>query len=96
MKKILIVDDFERIVENIVEGLKFKALIGEIKEEVEFQPFFTKSCGHDALEWVETNKPDLAILDILLNGISGLDISKKLMEMYKDVKIIVLTGCAET
>ena len=52
--------------------------------------------GHQVFEQVEKNKPDLILMDIRLNDISGLDIIKRIknVEELKHIPIIALTAYA--
>ena len=50
--------------------------------------------GSTALAYVEGQQPDLAVLDIMLPGVSGLDICRKIRERY-NYPIIMLTAKGE-
>ena len=50
--------------------------------------------GSAALEYVEGQQPDLAVLDIMLPGVSGLEICRKIREKYT-YPIIMLTAKGE-
>lgn len=49
--------------------------------------------GEQALELLKKSRPDLILLDIILPGISGYDLCRKLKnsDLYKDIPIIFLT-----
>lgn len=49
------------------------------------------SNGGEALELVETLQPDIAILDIDMPVLSGLDVARKLKERSNSTKIVILT-----
>uniref|UniRef100_A0A7C3MIQ6 Response regulator transcription factor n=1 Tax=Dictyoglomus thermophilum TaxID=14 RepID=A0A7C3MIQ6_DICTH len=51
--------------------------------------------GYDALIEAEEFKPDLVILDIMLPGISGKEVAKRLRYKYPDMGIIMLTALHE-
>jgi DNA-binding response OmpR family regulator len=53
--------------------------------------------GKEALESIKTNRYNLIILDLMLPGISGLDICRKIREnsTNKDVPVIVLTALSD-
>ncbi len=55
------------------------------------------STGEEALKELNESPPDLVIVDLILPGKSGWDISQQLRsnERFKDVKIIVLSGMIE-
>lgn len=47
--------------------------------------------GEEALEIVNKKKPDIVFLDIRMRGMSGLDALKKIKEIDKKIKVIMLT-----
>lgn len=48
--------------------------------------------GRDGIEKVLINKPDVAIIDIGLNDISGIDVAKKILSQNDSIKIMILTS----
>jgi DNA-binding NarL/FixJ family response regulator len=48
--------------------------------------------GEDALEMVDSYQPDLITLDLMLPGISGLDVLEELKGRNSTSKIVVLTN----
>jgi len=52
------------------------------------------SDGLAALELIESNPPRLAILDLMMSGLSGLDVLRKVRanEATKNLDVILLTG----
>ena len=46
----------------------------------------------EALVWLENNKADLALLDIDMPGMNGLELATKIKELYPDTAIIFTTG----
>lgn len=78
MLKILIADDEASIVEVVQLYLA--------KENFEV---FTAYDGNDALQIEETEQPDLLILDIMLPGLTGLELCKTIK---RDVPVIFLTA----
>ena len=48
--------------------------------------------GRQALEWFEKNDADIAILDIDMPDMSGLQLAARIKTMHPDTKIIFLTG----
>ena len=51
--------------------------------------------GTSALDALEKNKFDLVVLDIMLPGMSGLDVLRKLRETQHGVRVVVLTALAD-
>lgn len=83
MKKILIVDDEEDIVELISYNLQ--------KEGFAVLKAFS---GKEVIATIGAQKPDLIILDLMLPGVSGLDLCRKVRanEVTADIPIIMLTA----
>jgi len=51
--------------------------------------------GYDALIEAEEFKPDVVILDIMLPGLSGKEVAKRLRDKYPDLGIIMLTALGD-
>lgn len=85
-KTILTVDDEE----NIRELLKYN---------LEKNAFKVLQCetGEEALELIENNGVDIILLDLMLPGIDGLEVLKRIRnnEKYKKIPIIMLTAKSE-
>ena len=50
------------------------------------------SNGADAIKLAHTNKVDVAILDILMHGMSGVDVLRELKQIDEDIEVIMLTA----
>ena len=83
MKKILIVDDEKRIRDLIVMYLK--------KEGYEVTDFDN---ADKAYEFLQNNEVDLLVLDIMMRGMNGLDLCKK-VRMTSEVPIIFVSARSE-
>jgi len=80
--KILIADDHP----IFLFGLK------SIIESVEnIQVDYVVSDGVHALEMINVNKPDVAILDIDMPGLNGIEVTRKVKELALESKVIILT-----
>ena len=53
--------------------------------------------GNDAWNQIENNLPDLAILDIVMPGMNGLDLCKKIKitEKTKNIPVIIMTAITQ-
>ena len=49
------------------------------------------NCGEDALSLYPKFKPDILLMDIRMDGMSGLTAGKQILETYPDAKILFLT-----
>ena len=52
----------------------------------------TAGSGEEALEIMKNNKQDLILLDIKMAGIDGIETLRRIKEMDKDSKVIMVTG----
>lgn len=80
--KVLIADDSLYTINCLLEMLA-------IYKQVEIVGFYKN--GTDTLEAIQLLKPDLAIVDIKMPGLSGLDVLKEIRKEDKTIKIIILT-----
>lgn len=51
--------------------------------------------GNDALEIARLTPPDLLLSDVLMPGISGIDLAMAFVELVPDCRILLLSGQAE-
>lgn len=82
MKRILIIDP---------HPMTCKGLSALLKTEKEFEVICRMSSTDDALTQVESQQPDLVILDVELPGINGITIIKQLRKEHPNVSILVFT-----
>jgi two-component system, response regulator RegA len=81
MANILVLDDEQdacNLVKRIADGLNHKTVAFDDEDE--------------AINYAEANPVDLAILDLKLKKMSGLDVLKKLKESNPNIKALLLTG----
>jgi len=78
---ILVVDDEQRFVDEIEEFLKNKKF-----------KVFTASHPVEALELVKVHAPDIAILDIRLPGMNGLDLLHEIKQIKPVTEVIMISG----
>ena len=79
--RVLLVDDEEQLVSTLAERLTLRGI----------QASWVTS-GVAALELIETETFDLAILDVKIPKISGLELKKRLQTLHPEMKFIFLTG----
>ncbi|MBC7219222.1 MAG: response regulator [Hadesarchaea archaeon] len=80
-KKIMIVDDSRAIVRAV-----------ELLLEAENFETVSAFSGEECLEKLEREKPDLILLDIMMPGMDGREVCRRIKKTNKKVKVIFLTG----
>jgi len=81
MAKLLIVDDEIDVREFAANFFR--------KRKIEV---LTASGGEEALSILEKDKPDLVLLDIKMNGIDGVETLKRIKQLDKNARVIMVTG----
>ncbi len=86
-KSVLVVDD----------NLQNLQYLGNVLEENGYEPTLTRN-GPQALEFLENEKPDLILLDIMMPEMDGYEVCKILKEdvSVKDIPVIFITAKTET
>jgi DNA-binding NtrC family response regulator len=79
--KILLVDDEEDFVRALSERIRMRDLGSEIALN-----------GEEALKLVETEVPDVMVLDLKMPGIDGMEVLRRVKKAYPGVQVIILTG----
>ncbi len=79
--RILLVDDEADYVSTLAERLSFRGIEAQ-----------WALSGRQALKYLETEKYDLAVLDIKMPKIGGIELKKEIEKKYPDMKFIYLTG----
>lgn len=81
MRTILVVDDEEAIRQLYQEELR------EAGYQVE-----VASDGHAALKMVQRSRPDLMTIDIKMPGMDGIELLRRVREIYRDLPIVICTA----
>lgn len=84
MPKLLIVDD-EADIREFAKNFFTKRGIN----------VYTASGGVEAIQIIQTEKPDLVLLDVHMEQISGIEVLRRLRQNGNDTKIIMVTGVEE-
>jgi len=80
--KIILVDDHRLFLDGIkslLSEVDFIEIIGEA------------SGGNEVIELLSCIQPDLIMMDISMKGLSGIEISKQISQIYPDIKILILS-----
>lgn len=82
MKRLLVVDDVPL----------FRAGLASALRDAGFEVVAEAGGGEAAVTAAEKHQPDLVLLDILMPGISGLEVVEKISAVAPSVKVILLTA----
>ena len=85
-KSVVVVEDQTAICELIIEMLEARGV---------YRVLGSTADGHEGLALARQLKPDILILDILLPGISGLEVLRQLHDKQPDLKVLVFSGKSE-
>ncbi|MCK8601589.1 response regulator [Desulfoferrobacter suflitae] len=82
---VILVDDEEEFVSTLAERLRLRGI-----------PVRVTTDGEEALRMMETDPPQVVVLDVLMPGLGGLEVLKRIQADYPEVKVILLTGQGST
>jgi DNA-binding NarL/FixJ family response regulator len=85
-QRILLVDDHE------VVRLGLKSLL---ERHPQFEVVGEAASAREALEQVETNHPDVVVMDIRLPGTSGIEACEEITSRFPETRVLMLTSYAE-
>jgi len=83
--RVLIVDDEEELVITIAERLQIRGIQAQ-----------TATDGETALKMIEANPPQVVVLDVMMPGIGGIEILKRMNAQNLKIPVILLTGYGST
>ncbi|MDF2668561.1 MAG: DNA-binding response regulator [Paenibacillus sp.] len=81
--KVLLVDDHEMV------RIGLAAVLGT---EDQIEVVGEASNGHDGIRLAQEYKPDVVLMDLVMDGMDGIETTRKLLQLYPDCKVIVLTS----
>lgn len=84
---VIVADDEKWVRTTIVNTIPFKKLGLTLACEA--------SNGLEALDLCKQHKPDILVTDIMMPGLTGLDLIKELKESLPDIKIVIISGYSE-
>jgi DNA-binding NtrC family response regulator len=79
--RVLLVDDEMEFVSALAERLDLRGFDAQ-----------TATSGEEALQKIAAAPPQVVLLDMLMPGMSGLEVLKRIKKDHPDVKVILLTG----
>ncbi len=83
--KILLVDDEAEFVSTVAERLRIRNIDVQVATD-----------GEEALACIEARRPQVVVLDVMMPGMSGLEVLKNIKQNYPEVHVILLTGRGST
>lgn len=84
--KLILVEDHELTRKGILYGLNKNPVLEIVGEAID---------GYEAVNLFKEKQPDLVLMDLGLPIIDGIEATKKIKELNKDAKIIILTSQSE-
>jgi DNA-binding response OmpR family regulator len=79
--KILLVDDEEEFVTTLAERLELRGLQARAALN-----------GEAALQMIEADTPEIVILDVMMPGIGGFEVLRRIKAQHPQLPVILLTG----
>ena len=83
--KILLVDDEQEFVTTLAERLELRGMHVEIATD-----------GEMALSIIETDPPQVVALDVMMPGLSGMEVLERIKAIDPKIQVILLTGHGAT
>jgi DNA-binding NtrC family response regulator len=83
--RVLLVDDEEELVTTLVERLEFRGIEAE-----------ATTSGHEALELLGRKSFQVAVIDLKMPGLSGLEVLEVIRRRYPEMKVLLTTGHGST
>ena len=79
--KVLLVDDEQEFVTTLAERLELRGMHVEIATD-----------GEMALSIIETDPPQVVVLDVMMPGLGGMEVLQRIKTMDPNIQVILLTG----
>jgi len=83
--KILLVDDEEEFVSTVAERLRIRNIDVQVAND-----------GEEALASIEARPPQVVVLDVMMPGMSGLEVLQNIKQNHPEIQVILLTGRGTT
>jgi DNA-binding NtrC family response regulator len=78
---VLFVDDEEDFVRTMAERMEMRDLGGDVA-----------TSGQQALQMLEDDVPDVMVLDLLMPGIDGMEVLRRVKKTFPQIEVIIMTG----
>ena len=83
--KVCLIDDEKEFVTTLGERLELRGFKIQIATD-----------GEDALQMIEDDPPQVVVLDVLMPGLGGLEVLKRIKSSKPEIAVILLTGQGST
>jgi two-component system, OmpR family, response regulator len=83
--KILLVDDEQEFVSTLAERLELRGMHVKVATD-----------GEMALSIIETDPPQVVVLDVMMPGLSGMEVLERIKTIDSKIQVILLTGHGAT
>lgn len=83
--KVLLVDDEDEFVQTLAERLELRGIATTVAND-----------GEAGLRAVAENKPHIVVLDVMMPGLKGVDVLRRIKEIDPRIQVILLTGQGTT
>ncbi len=81
LMRVLLVDDEEEFVTTLSERLHLRGIEAQ-----------TATDGKSALALIEKNPPEVVVLDVLMPGLGGMEVLRRIRAKNPEIQVILLTG----
>lgn len=82
---VLLVDDEVEFTSALAERLSFRGIRAQ-----------TAGDGEEALAMIERDPPQVVLLDLMMPGMSGVEVLQEIRRTHPEIKVILLTGHGST
>jgi len=79
--RVLLVDDEQQFVQTLSERLQLRNMGTAVAYD-----------GESALKLIDRDEPEVMVLDLMMPGIDGIEVLKKVKQTRPEVEVIILTG----
>lgn len=83
MVRVVVVDDHEVVRKGIITYLKTDLRIDVVGEA---------ESGKESIPIIEKEKPDVVLMDLIMENGNGIEATKKIIEIHPDCRVIILTS----
>ncbi len=85
-------DENNRTVVLVVEDdITYGQMLADALSELKYKVFLSFSAT-GGLDIIRREKLDIVLSDVSMPGVSGIDLAKRIMEMYMDLPVVLITG----